>query len=109
MDPVKISVVFPAMPSSVLLETSTSSSVCGLLAVVLIFPDAVPNQRPGTAALQMRKFGTWYVKGLKSAATLRTVFQKISSESDFEVVIERILEADYQQGLRDPGEPSRGA
>ncbi len=63
--------------------------------------------RPGIAARQMRKFGTWYVKGLKSAATLRTAFQKISSESDFEAVIERIIEAEYQQGMRDPTKPSR--
>ncbi len=63
--------------------------------------------RPAAAALQMRKFGTWYAKGLRSAAALRTAFQKISSKADFEMVIERIIEADYQQGLRDPGVPTR--
>jgi tRNA-dihydrouridine synthase len=63
--------------------------------------------RPGTAALQMRKFGTWYARGLKSAATLRTAFQKIGTKADFDAVIERIIETGYQQGLRDPNVPTR--
>ena len=65
------------------------------------------EERPGAAARQMRKFGTWYVKGLKGAATIRADFQKIRSRADLEVIVERICEAAYSHGMRDPSRPSR--
>jgi len=63
---------------------------------------------PSQAALQMRKFGAWYVKGLTRSAGVRRDFQKIGSREDLERILERILELRYTHGMRDPNLPSRG-
>ena len=62
---------------------------------------------PRLAAFQMRKFGTWYVKGITGSSKIRTAFQSIAGRADLEVVIERILAAEYQAGMRDPNLPTR--
>jgi tRNA-dihydrouridine synthase len=38
----------------------------------------------------MRKFGAWYVHGLRGAASLRKDFQTIGSQEDFNRVLDRI-------------------
>ena len=62
---------------------------------------------PRLAALQMRKFGTWYVRGLRGSTALRTRFQKIESEEDLEAILDDILEARYETSAIDPARPTR--
>ena len=58
------------------------------------------------ADMKMRKFGTWYVSGIKNATVLRKKFQTIASEKDLEEVLEEMLESGYMSGLPDPSHPS---
>jgi nifR3 family TIM-barrel protein len=62
---------------------------------------------PRVALLQLRKFGTWYARGFRGSAGLRTQFQKLETQADLERVLARLLEAGYEAGNRDPAEPSR--
>ena len=65
------------------------------------------REAPRTAALQMRKFGTWYVRGLQGATALRPRFQSIETEADLERILEQVAALGYEQGFRDPGEGTR--
>ncbi len=65
------------------------------------------SQTPRSAALMMRKFGTWYVRGLQGAAMLRTRFQAIEVEEDLERILEEVLCLGYESGFRDPNEGTR--
>jgi nifR3 family TIM-barrel protein len=49
---------------------------------------------PRLAALSMRKFGAWYMRGLHGAAALRRDFQSIRNESDLESILSRMPEAE---------------
>lgn len=60
------------------------------------------SQSPRSAALMMRKFGTWYVRGLHEASSLRTDFQKVENEADLERMLQRVEELGYESGFRDP-------
>ena len=60
-----------------------------------------------SAGLMMRKFGTWYARGLKEATLLRRAFQTIDTEADLERILERILASGYEAGFRDPSGPTR--
>jgi nifR3 family TIM-barrel protein len=60
------------------------------------------SQTPRSAALMMRKFGTWYVRGLQGATGLRTEFQRITVEEDLERILEKMLSLGYEAGFRDP-------
>ncbi|MBI4604450.1 MAG: tRNA dihydrouridine synthase DusB [Planctomycetes bacterium] len=62
---------------------------------------------PRSAGLMMRKFGGWYVRGLHGAAGLRTEFQRIETEEDFERLVERVRGLRYESGFRDPREATR--
>ncbi len=64
---------------------------------------------PKIAALQMRKFGTWYIKGIQGAASLRTEFQRIQTKTELEGILERVVELDYEHSVRSPAEPTRVA
>ena len=65
------------------------------------------SQTPRSAALMMRKFGTWYVRGLQGAAILRTRFQAIDTEDDLERILEEVQRLGYESGFRDPNEGTR--
>lgn len=60
------------------------------------------DQTPRSAALMMRKFGTWYVRGLAAATDIRVLFQRIEDRADLERILERIEAAGYEAGFRDP-------
>jgi nifR3 family TIM-barrel protein len=60
------------------------------------------HQSPRWACVMMRKFGAWYVHGLRGAASLRRDFQAIEGEEDFNRVLDRIR--GENRGDRD-GEP----
>lgn len=65
------------------------------------------QETPRVAALMMRKFGTWYVRGLQGATTLRPRFQAIETEVDLETILEDVERLGYEQGFRDPREGTR--
>lgn len=62
---------------------------------------------PRAAALQMRKFGPWYMRGLEGAAQLKTAFQAIEAEADLERLLEQVSRAKFESGFRSPAEPTR--
>jgi nifR3 family TIM-barrel protein len=66
------------------------------------------SQDPRSAALMMRKFGTWYVRGLEGATALRREFQAIQGQPDLERILESMLRLGYEAGFREPGEGTRG-
>jgi len=45
---------------------------------------------PRAASLLMRKFGAWYVRGLRGAAALRRELQRMTSREDLERVLDRL-------------------
>jgi nifR3 family TIM-barrel protein len=47
---------------------------------------------PRLPGLLMRKFGAWYVHGLRGAAALRREFQKVRSREDLEPILARLIE-----------------
>ncbi len=59
---------------------------------------------PRAADMAMRKFGTWYARGLKNAAAIRRRFQTIDGPADLDRVLEEMREAGWQDGFR-PFEP----
>lgn len=65
------------------------------------------DQTPRAAALMMRKFGTWYVRGLTGATTLRTRFMAIETQEDLEAILEEVERVGYESGFRDPAEATR--
>jgi nifR3 family TIM-barrel protein len=65
------------------------------------------RQSVRSAGLMMRKFGTWYARGLKEATALRRAFQAIETEADLERILERVLETGFEAGFRDPTEATR--
>jgi nifR3 family TIM-barrel protein len=62
---------------------------------------------PRLALLELRKFGPWYLRGLRGCARLRPEFQRIETEDDVARILDRILATGYQEGV-DPGKPTRG-
>jgi tRNA-dihydrouridine synthase len=60
------------------------------------------HETPRTAALHMRKHGTWYVRGIHGAAALRTEFMTVGTAADFERILEKLLALGYESGFRDP-------
>ena len=65
------------------------------------------RQSVRSAGLMMRKFGTWYARGLKEATALRRAFQAIETEADLERILERVLETGFEAGFRDPTAATR--
>jgi nifR3 family TIM-barrel protein len=59
---------------------------------------------PRAADMAMRKFGTWYARGLRNAATIRRQFQTINGPEDLERVLAAMAAAGWQDGFR-PFEP----
>jgi nifR3 family TIM-barrel protein len=59
---------------------------------------------PKVADMMIRKFGTWYVRGLRHAAGIRRQFQEINGPDDVERVLEEMARAGWQEGFR-PFEP----
>ncbi len=62
---------------------------------------------PKQASFHMRKFGTWYVRGIEGSAEIRRDSQKIASRQDLELILERLLEAHYMPNACDPARPTR--
>jgi len=52
------------------------------------------------ADMVMRKFGTWYARGLRNAATIRRQFQTIQGPGDLDRVLAMMLDAGWQDGFR---------
>ncbi len=55
---------------------------------------------PKVADMSIRKFGTWYVRGLRHAAGIRRQFQAIDGPDDLERVLEEMVRAGWQEGFR---------
>jgi len=62
-----------------------------------------------SAGLMMRKFGTWYARGLAEATALRRAFQTIETREDLDAILERVLASGYEAGFRDPERATREA
>jgi len=56
--------------------------------------------RPRDADMAMRKFGTWYARGLNGATLIRRQFQTINDSSDLERVLEAMARAGWHEGFR---------
>ncbi len=52
------------------------------------------------ADMAMRKFGTWYARGIKNATAIRRQFQTIEGPQDLEGVLEGMARAGWQDGFR---------
>lgn len=48
------------------------------------------DRNEGMAALAMRKFGAWYMRGLRGAASLRREFQSITAREELERLLEEV-------------------
>ena len=64
---------------------------------------------PKLAALELRKFGSWYVRGIRGSSQLRRAFQHLATAEDLEDILERVLEAGLETGVPDPSQPTRDA
>jgi tRNA-dihydrouridine synthase len=64
---------------------------------------------PKLAVLQLRKFGGWYIRGVRGSSRLRSQFQKMETARDLENILEQVLEAGLQAGFPDPRKPTRDA
>ena len=62
---------------------------------------------PRAADLAMRKFGTWYARGLRNATSIRRLFQSIEGPPDLERVLGLVAESGWHSGFR-PFEPVEG-
>ena len=62
---------------------------------------------PKLALLQLRKFGTWYVRGLRGSAGFRNSFQRIETADDLERVLAQLEQTAYQPGAVDPTQGTR--
>jgi nifR3 family TIM-barrel protein len=60
---------------------------------------------PRAADVAMRKFGTWYARGLRNATAIRRQFQTIDGPEDLERVLAAMAAAGWQDGFR-PFEPA---
>ena len=67
------------------------------------------SQDTRSALLQLRKFGTWYARGVRGSTKIRTRFQKIETEEDLRSVLALLLESAYESGIQDPSKPTREA
>ena len=65
--------------------------------------------RPRTADMLMRKFGTWYVRGLRNAAAIRRLFQEVEGPEDVDRILEEMARCGWEKGFRpfQPGEAGR--
>jgi nifR3 family TIM-barrel protein len=65
--------------------------------------------RPQAADMLMRKFGTWYARGLRNAAAIRRRFQTIEGPQDLEGILEEMARCGWEHGFRPfaPGEAGR--
>jgi nifR3 family TIM-barrel protein len=65
--------------------------------------------RPRAADCLMRKFGTWYSRGLRNAAAIRRLFQSIECPEDLEKILEEMSRCGWQDGFQpfQPGEAGR--
>jgi nifR3 family TIM-barrel protein len=60
-----------------------------------------------SASLLMRKFGTWYARGLAEATALRRAFMTLETRADLDSILERVLASGYEAGFRDPRKGTR--
>ena len=65
------------------------------------------SKEPRSPALMMRKFGTWYARGLEGATALRREFQTMNCPADLDRILESMLRLGYETGFRGPGEATR--
>jgi nifR3 family TIM-barrel protein len=64
---------------------------------------------PKLAALQLRKFGSWYVRGIRGSSQLRAAFQHLETREDLERILELVAEGGLETGVPDPSQPTRDA
>ena len=67
---------------------------------------------PRAADMFIRKFGTWYARGLENAAAIRREFQKIDGPEDLERILESMIRSGWKPGFRpsfQSEDPSAGA
>lgn len=64
---------------------------------------------PRAADMAMRKFGTWYARGLRNAAAIRRQFQTIDGPMDLDRVLETMAQAGFEDGFRPFQPEERGA
>ncbi len=55
---------------------------------------------PRAADMLLRKFGTWYARGLRNAAAVRRLFQAIRGPVDVERILELIVLEGWHHGFR---------
>jgi nifR3 family TIM-barrel protein len=64
--------------------------------------------RPRAAEQLLRKFGTWYSRGLRNAAAIRRLFQAIEGPEDLDGILEEMARCGWQDGFR-PFQPGEAA